>query len=148
MAMRRTLRPCLAAVAATLWLPALASQVSPAPSDLAAPPAEAQKTASGLVTMVLQTGTGSEHPSSTSTVVVHYSGWTTDGRMFDSSVKRGRPLEYPLHKMIAGWVEGLQLMVAGEKRRFWVPEALAYQGRPGAPAGTLVFDVELISFRD
>ena len=51
----------------------------------------------------------------------------------------------PLGGVIAGWTEGLQLMVVGEKRRFWIPQDLAYKGRPGAPAGMLVFDVELLS---
>ncbi len=78
-------------------------------------------------------------------MTVHYSGWTTDGAGFDSSVKRGTPATFPLSRVIAGWTEGLQLMVEGEKRRFWIPESLAYKGRPGSPAGMLVFDVELIS---
>jgi FKBP-type peptidyl-prolyl cis-trans isomerase len=65
--------------------------------------------------------------------------------MFDSSVTRGEPAEFPLGNVIAGWTEGLQLMVEGEKRRLWIPESLAYQGRPGRPAGMLVFDVELLN---
>jgi peptidylprolyl isomerase len=79
--------------------------------------------------------------------MVHYSGWTTDGQMFDSSVTRGQPASFPLDRVIAGWTEGLQLMVVGEKTRFWIPGKLAYGDtpeRPGAPAGTLVFDVELL----
>ena len=80
-------------------------------------------------------------------MTVHYSGWTTDGKLFDSSVTRGKTISFPLKGVIAGWTEGLQLMVAGEKRRFWIPEELAYKGAPGAPQGTLVFDVELISFQ-
>ena len=78
---------------------------------------------------------------------MNYSGWTTDGRMFDSSVVRGQPATFPLNQVIAGWTEGLQLMVPGEKRRIWIPESLAYQGAPGAPPGMLVFDVELISIQ-
>jgi FKBP-type peptidyl-prolyl cis-trans isomerase len=78
---------------------------------------------------------------------VHYSGWTTDGQMFDSSVTRGEPAEFPLSGVIPGWTEGVQLMVVGEKRRFWIPEALAYRGqRP--PLGMLVFDVELLAILD
>jgi peptidylprolyl isomerase len=80
-------------------------------------------------------------------VRVDYSGWTTDGKMFDSSLTRGEPAEFPLGGVIAGWTEGLQLMVKGEKRRFWIPEALAYKGAPGAPAGMLVFDVELLDIK-
>ncbi len=119
----------------------------PAPKDVAAAPADAEKSVSGLVSKVLEKGTGTDHPNATSTVTVHYTGWTTDGVLFDSSVVRNQPATFPLNRVIAGWTEGLQLMVSGEKRRFWIPESLAYQGRPGAPAGMLVFDVELISFK-
>jgi peptidylprolyl isomerase len=93
---------------------------------------------------VLQKGTGTQHPGATDKVTVHYSGWTTDGKMFDSSVMRGQPATFGLNQVIAGWTEGLQLMVEGEKRRLWIPEALAYKGMPGKPKGMLVFDVELI----
>lgn len=113
------------------------------PADVAAVPADAEKTRSGLAFKVLQPGTGTAHPERNSTVTVHYSGWTTDGQMFDSSVTRGAPATFRLDQVIRGWTEGVQLMVAGEKRRFWIPEDLAYKGRPG-PQGMLVFDVELI----
>ncbi len=116
----------------------------PAPADVAAPPADASKTESGLAYKVLSAGTGDEQPTELSTVEVHYTGWTTDGEMFDSSVVRGRTTKFPLNRVIAGWTEGLQLMKRGEKTRFWIPEELAYKGRPGAPAGMLVFDVELL----
>jgi peptidylprolyl isomerase len=119
----------------------------PAPPDVAAPPGDAEVTKSGLASKVIRPGTGSEHPKRFSKVTVHYTGWTTNGEMFDSSVVRGQPATFGLNQVIAGWTEGLQLMVAGEKRRLWIPEKLAYQGRPGAPAGMLVFDVELISFK-
>jgi len=118
----------------------------PAPADVAAAPDDAQTTASGLASRVIEPGTGKEHPGRTDLVKVHYTGWTTDGKMFDSSVTKGKPASFPLDKVIAGWTEGVQLMVAGETRRFWIPEALAYKGAPGRPAGTLVFDVKLISF--
>ena len=116
----------------------------PAPADVAAPPADATVTASGLASRVLEPGKGTTHPTARSRVLVHYSGWTTDGKMFDSSVSRGQPIAFGLYQVISGWTEGVQLMVEGEKRRFWIPESLAYRGQPGAPAGTLVFDVELI----
>ena len=121
----------------------------PVPSDVAAPPKDAQKTASGLASKVLVRGKGTDHPKSTSQVTVHYSGWTTDGKLFDSSVVRNEPATFPLDRVIKGWTEGLQLMVVGEKRRFWIPGALAYDNstRPGVPKGTLVFDVELLSFK-
>jgi peptidylprolyl isomerase len=121
-------------------------QVEPpkAPADVAAPPADAEVTASGLASKVLEPGTGADHPKATSRVTVHYTGWTTDGKMFDSSVTRGQPATFALNQVIPGWTEGVQLMVVGEKRRFWIPEDLAYKGQPGAPAGMLVFDVELL----
>jgi FKBP-type peptidyl-prolyl cis-trans isomerase len=116
----------------------------PAPSDVATPPADAPKTSSGLATKVLTPGTGSQPPRANSRVKVHYSGWTTDGQMFDSSVARNEPISFGLNQVIAGWTEGVQLMVEGEKRRLWIPENLAYGGQRGAPQGMLVFDVELI----
>lgn len=126
---------------------AAAQRTIPAPSDVAAPPADAETTASGLASKVVEAGSGTEHPGPTSTVTVHYTGWHTNGEMFDSSVARGAPSSFPLNRVIRGWTEGVQLMVTGEKRRFWIPEDLAYGGRPGYPAGMLVFDVELISIR-
>ena len=120
----------------------------PAPSDVAAPPSDAKKTKTGLAYKSLNKGTGDKHPEATSRVTVHYSGWTTDGKMFDSSVTRGQPATFSLNGVIAGWTEGLQLMVEGEKTRFWIPEDLAYKGRPGRPQGMLVFDVELIKIKD
>ena len=122
----------------------------PAPSDVAAAPADAAKTASGLASKVLKAGTGKEHPAAEDTVEVHYSGWMTNGKMFDSSVKRGQTAKFPLNRVIKGWTEGLQLMTVGEKRRFWIPADLAYGDtprRPGGPFGTLVFDVELVSIQ-
>ena len=116
----------------------------PPPPDVAAPPAGSLKTTSGLSTLVLQPGSGTRHPRPSDRVTVHYSGWTTDGKMFDSSVVRGEPSSFGLTEVIPGWTEGLQLMVEGEKRRFWIPESLAYKGQSGSPQGMLVFDVELI----
>ena len=117
-----------------------------APSDVAAPPADATTTSSGLAYKKLKPGSGGAKPKATDTVVVHYSGWTTDGKMFDSSVARGEPAVFPLGGVIPGWTEGLQLMTPGEKARFWIPGKLAYGDKPrgGAPGGTLVFDVELL----
>src|SRR5579871_6598644 len=116
------------------------------PDDVKAPPADAKKTDSGLAYKVLKPGTGKEKPTPADTVEVHYTGWTTDGRMFDSSVKRGQPAHFPVGAVIKGWTEGLQLMTVGEKTRFWIPAGLAYGDTPGGgrPAGMLVFDVELL----
>lgn len=116
------------------------------PPDVAAPPADAVSTRSGLASKVIAPGSGTVHPTSTSRVTVHYSGWTTDGRMFDSSVTRGEPVTFPLNKVIRGWTEGVQLMVVGETRRFWIPEDLAYQGQQ-PPFGMLVFDVQLLQIQ-
>lgn len=118
----------------------------PAPSDVKAPPKDAKKTSSGLAYKVITPGTGKKHPTASGEVRVHYTGWTTDGQMFDSSVARGEPATFPLNRVIAGWTEGVQLMVEGEKARFWIPENLAYRGQR-APYGLLVFDIELIKIQ-
>jgi peptidylprolyl isomerase len=121
-----------------------APKVIPAPPDVAAPPADAVKSADGLASKVLTPGAGKEHPAPTDLVTVDYTGWTTDGKMFDSSVVRAKPATFAVNHVIPGFSEGLQMMVKGEERRMWIPESLAYKGAPGKPAGTLVFDVTLI----
>ena len=123
----------------------------PAPSNVAAPPSEATQTESGLSYLTLQAGSGEAQPSERARVKVHYTGWMTNGDMFDSSVARGEPITFPLNGVIPGWTEGVQTMVVGEKKRFWIPGDLAYgerATRPGMPYGTLVFDVELLSFEE
>ena len=122
-------------------------EAPPVPTDVAAPPADAETTSSGLASKVLEAGTSDQKPTANDTVEVHYSGWTTDGELFDSSVQRGETIEFGLRQVIAGWTEGVQLMSVGELRRLWIPENLAYEGRPGSPAGMLVFDVELVAIR-
>ncbi|MDH5674774.1 MAG: FKBP-type peptidyl-prolyl cis-trans isomerase [Myxococcales bacterium] len=116
----------------------------PVPKDVAAPPARAKKTDSGLSYVVLKKGKGGEKPSADSRVEVHYAGWTTDGNMFDSSITRGKPMTFAVNRVIPGWTEAVQLMGVGDKFRVWIPEELAYKGRPGAPQGMLVFEVELL----
>lgn len=120
------------------------------PENVAAAPSHAEVTESGLASIVLLEGSGSEKPGPRDTVEVHYSGWTKDGKLFDSSVARGEKISFPLDGVIPGWTEGLQLMTVGEKRRFWIPAAMAYgetPSRPGAPAGDLTFDVELFGIK-
>jgi len=117
------------------------------PKDVAAPPKNAKKTEKGVFYKVMKKGTGKEHPVAESTVKVHYTGWTTDGRMFDSSVTRGQPAEFSLGRVIPGWTDGLQTMVVGESTRFWIPEEMAYRGQPGKPEGMLVFDIELLEIK-
>ena len=121
-------------------------QPIPAPPDVAAPPLDAERTASGLASRVLQAGSG-PRPTESDVVRVHYSGWTTDGVLIDSSLLSSEPTTLPLSGVIPGWTEGVQLMAVGEKRRLWVPGALAYGDRPtrpGRPYGMLVFDIELL----
>ncbi len=126
---------------------AAAADGIPAPADVAAAPPDATKTASGLAYKVLTPGTGTERPAAQDTVEVHYTGWTTDGKMFDSSVKRGKTSKFPLKNVIKGWTEGLQLMTVGEKTRFWIPAELAYAEKPKKPQGMLCFDVELVNIK-
>ena len=107
------------------------------------------KTPSGLQYEDLVVGTGAS-PTAGQTVVVHYTGWLTDGKKFDSSVDRGQPFNFPLGKgrVIKGWDEGVATMKVGGKCKLTIPPALAYgdRGFPGAipPNSTLVFEVELL----
>ena len=106
-----------------------------------------QVTPSGLQYIVLQTGNGAK-PLATDKVKVHYTGTLIDGTVFDSSVQRGEPIEFPLNQVIPGWTEGVQLMPVGSKYKFFVPYNLGYgeQGAGGVipPFSTLIFDVELL----
>ena len=107
-----------------------------------------ESTASGLQYKVLTKGEGTVQPMAKSKVKVHYHGTLIDGSVFDSSVDRGKPISFALNRVIAGWTEGLQLMVEGDKFRFYIPSDLAYGNRSVGkiPAGSLlIFDVELIA---
>ena len=137
----------IAAVSCADRAPERETPAFPPPPDVAAPPPDSTRLPSGLSTKLLRAGTGQRRPRASDTVVVHYTGWTTDGKMFDSSRTSGQPAEFELDGVIRGWTEGVQMMVTGEQRRFWIPEALAYQGKPGGPAGMLVFDIELIDIK-
>jgi FKBP-type peptidyl-prolyl cis-trans isomerase FkpA len=116
--------------------------------DAAAKEPGAVKTNSGMVFRTLSPGTGAT-PTSTDRVRVQYQGTLTDGTVFDSSIKRGQPAEFPLAGVIPCWTEGLQRMKVGEKAKLVCPAEIAYgdQGRPPViPGGaTLVFQVELLS---
>ncbi|HTV25961.1 MAG TPA: FKBP-type peptidyl-prolyl cis-trans isomerase [Polyangiaceae bacterium] len=116
------------------------------------PRAAVHRTALGLAYCILQEGPpGSTVPGASDTVKVHYTGWTIDGEMFDSSVERGEPIDLPLNGVIRGWTEGLRLMTPGDKARLWIPGNLGYGRRePGEaagtpPKGTLIFDIELLA---
>ena len=138
----------LAAVVALLGVAVSAQAPFTPPPDVAAPPADAVKSSSGLASKVIEAGKSSEKPDATDLVTVHYTGWVaSDGRMFDSSVARGMPSTFPLNRVMAGWRECVLLMTVGEKRRCWVPQDLAYKGQAGRPTGTVVFDIELIDTR-
>lgn len=104
-------------------------------------------TASGLQYQVMTAGTGTK-PTASDTVRTHYTGRLIDGTVFDSSVERGEPIEFPVSGVIQGWVEALQLMPVGSKWKLFIPSQLAY-GERGAgpqigPNSTLVFDIELL----
>ncbi|WP_196159250.1 FKBP-type peptidyl-prolyl cis-trans isomerase [Reinekea sp. G2M2-21] len=110
-----------------------------------------QSTDSGLQYEVLRAGTGAEHPKASDSVKVHYHGTLIDGTVFDSSVERGEPISFGLSQVIKGWTEGLQLMVVGEKTRFYIPSNLAYGNRAAGkipPGSVLIFDVELLGIND
>jgi len=117
----------------------------PPPANLKTPPATAAKKTFTIQSVDIKPGTGKVHPKVTDMVTVNYTGWTTDGKTFDTT-SGGEPATLGLNEVITGWTEGLQLMVEGETRRFWIPEQLAYRGRR-EPFGTLVFDIELISIK-
>ena len=105
---------------------------------------------SGLYYEIVTPGTG-DFPKATDVVKVHYTGTLVDGTVFDSSVKRGEPVEFPLNGVIPGWTEGVQKIAKGGKIKLYVPYQLAYgeEGRPPTipPAATLLFDIELIDFK-
>ena len=107
-------------------------------------------TASGLQYEVIKEGSGKK-PAATDTVSVHYEGTLINGQVFDSSIRRGQPVEFPLNRVIPGWTEGVQLMSVGSKYRFVIPSNLAYgeHGAGGAigPNETLIFEVELLDIK-
>jgi FKBP-type peptidyl-prolyl cis-trans isomerase len=138
------------AVAALAQAPA--TPATPAPPDVlpaneVAPPADAEKSKTGLVSIQVRPGNSAEKPAATDIVTVHYTGWSSDGLLFDSSIVRGPASTFPLDKVMAGWRECVQLMTLGEKRRCWVPENLAYRGQAGRPKGTVLFEIELLDTR-
>ncbi|HKO91549.1 MAG TPA: FKBP-type peptidyl-prolyl cis-trans isomerase [Polyangiaceae bacterium] len=120
------------------------------PHVLEDPRAAVHRTGIGLAYCILTEGPPGTVPGATDTVKVHYTGWTEEGEMFDSSVDRGQPIDFALNQVIRGWGEGLRLMTPGDKARLWIPGTLGYGRRePGEgagtpPKGTLIFDVELL----
>jgi FKBP-type peptidyl-prolyl cis-trans isomerase len=143
--------PDIGANETTYWYLKMVRVVKPLPLPKFELPGddELTKTASGLKYKVLREGKG-DSPKAFQTVKVHYCGWQTDGKNFDSSYSRGEPTSFPLNRVIKGWTEGVQLMKPGAKYLFVIPGRLAYgdpvPGQPsgGRPLGTLVFVVELL----
>ncbi len=113
------------------------------PAELRRPPTDGERTESGATTRRIETGWGDEHPGPESGVLLHYTGWTTDGKTFDSTVTRGRATAFPLDKVMSPFAEAVQRMVVGEKRQVWIPGNLAAGNWPGSPQGMLIFEVEL-----
>jgi FKBP-type peptidyl-prolyl cis-trans isomerase len=125
--------------------PPLAADPKPLPS--AAAPDEAEVTASGIAYVVLEPGTGTEHPGPGAMIRAHYVAWTaSDLQKFDDSYERGQPIEFRADDVIEGWGEAIGMMTVGEVTRFWIPESLAYEGKVGMPAGMLIFEIELLGF--
>jgi peptidylprolyl isomerase len=122
----------------------------PAPEDLTSPPPAAIKLPSGVRLQVLEAGTGNRHPSLSDSVLLHYSTWTADGKLIETTRMSGHPGLFLIGSVLPGWLEGLQTMVVGEKARLWVPASLAFGEKPASrmqPAGNLVFDIELLAIK-
>ena len=112
----------------------------PAPADVAAPPADAKRTASGLAYKLLTAGSSDKKPTLKSTVVAHLNSWSTDGKSLSSTSARKRPATIPLGRVFKGLQEAFMLMDVGSEYRFWIPGNLT--PRPGR--GMVVFDIQLI----
>jgi peptidylprolyl isomerase len=125
-----------------------------APANVRTVPEDASRSESGLAWVVLNKGTGEAHPTMSDVAVVNFIGWTADGKLVQESLTTGRGAAIAVGSMFPGLAEGVQSMVAGEKRRFWIPGKLAFgeakPGEPpaekGPPLGTVVYDVELLRF--
>jgi FKBP-type peptidyl-prolyl cis-trans isomerase FkpA len=130
--------------------PAMAQAGSDATLAAAAKEPGAKVTASGLVMRTIKEGNGKQ-PTASSTVNVHYKGTFPDGREFDSSYKRGEPIEFPLGGVIKCWTEGVALMKVGGRAKLTCPSSIAYGARGAGgvipPHATLVFEVELLGVR-
>ncbi len=119
------------------------------PHSLRIPPSTALKTPSGVAIEILARGAGTQHPSLNSTVLLNYTGWTADGKLFETTIMSGHPAAFLLGTALPGWRDALPRMVVGEKVRVWVPAAMAYGEHPideQAPPGNLVYEIELLEF--
>lgn len=118
---------------------------APVPPDVAAPPPDAKRTARGVAYRMLKTGTGAK-PTATDLVKIHYTGWTTEGRLVASTALEGSPETITLTATLPGWAEVIPLLAVGDRVRIWVPDTLAFKGQPHKPQGMIVYDLELVSF--
>ncbi len=119
------------------------------PRNLRVPPSTALKTPSGVAIEILKRGTGTQHPGLNSTVLLNYTGWTADGKLFETTIMSGHPAAFLLGTALPGWRDALPRMVVGEKARVWVPAAMAYGEHPidaQAPPGSMVYEIELLEF--
>lgn len=114
------------------------------PDDLEKPPKDAVTTASGLTYKILKDGDGAKKPDDNDIALVIYTGWLTDGRRFENAGTPKLPARLAMPDLIEGLKEGLKMMTTGGKRRFWIPEKLAYKGARDMPHGLLVFEAELV----
>jgi peptidylprolyl isomerase len=119
-------------------------QIAP-PPDVDVPPLDGKTASSGVVHKVIAPGTGEEPARINDSVSLHYTGWTTDGVMFDSTAISDETVQYRVANLLPGLAEAVLGMVEGETRRVWVPEELGFKGETGKPAGMLVFEVQLVS---
>ena len=119
----------------------------PVPLDLKVPPRNATKLESGVSFRRIKKGGGTQHPSGKSRMLLHFSGWTTNGDLVESSVMAGQPASFDMLTVLRGWREALLQMVPGDKVRVWIPAAMAFGDKPrrGQPRGDLVYELELIS---
>jgi FKBP-type peptidyl-prolyl cis-trans isomerase len=123
-------------------------KVPATPTDLKSPPKDATVLPSGLALQVIEQGTGTAHPLLSSRVSMHYSAWTASGKLVETTVTNGQPGSFQIGSLLPGWREGVLRMVVGERARLWIPAPLAYGAKPAGrkvPAGSLVFDVELLA---
>lgn len=107
-------------------------------------PSDARESRDGLAYTFVSRGSGGARPTLIDEVRVSFTAWDEDDELVDSTDLRGRPLTIPLAQAITGWQKALPLMAVGDRALFWLPERLTYQGSPGAPQGTLLFDIQLL----
>lgn len=124
-----------------------APKLPPAPKDVAAVPSDASRSDSGLAWRVLEPGSSSDKPIQTSMVDMAFTIWTPDGELVDSSVLRDGVDTVGIRMLAPGWAEGMQMMVEGERRLFWIPGKLAFTNVPNLPQGMVIIDAKLIQIR-